>query len=86
MDLSKIPEPSEDDLSNAIWLLFEYSRSTSGYTRVIAHLLRHGSVLADYVRRDDDSHVYIGNNTLLDIGPLAEAVTFFEKFGGNDER
>lgn len=84
MDLSKIPEPSEGDLDNVRWLLTLPQFCMK--ERVIAHILRHGRVLADYVRRDDDSHTYIGDNTLLDKGPLAEAVEFFEQFGGNNER
>lgn len=91
MDLSKIPEPSEGDLNYAKLLMeiVDYEKLNhhdKAHARIIAHILRHGRVLADYVRRDDDSHTYIGDNTLLDKGPLAEAVKFFEQFGGNDER
>lgn len=74
MDLSKIPEPTEDDLK---WTLEGISDYHGNYEdpqkdlRVIAHLLRHGSVLAAFAKRH---------------GMHRSSVEFFEKFGGNDER
>ena len=83
MDLSKIPEPSEGDLQ---WTREGLSNFYSNYEdpkkdlRVIAHLLRHGSVLAKSRRQFQDewySALYADEQA---------AISFFEKFGGNDER
>lgn len=67
MDLSKIPEPSEDDLQKVKWILFKYHSRMSENPRVIAHLLRHGSVLAAFAKRHNMHKT---------------SVEFFEKFGG----
>lgn len=73
MDLSKIPEPSDEDLSDASFFLSHppYSKED----RVIAHLLRRGRVLAK-VGRYCEEHFDI-----LEEDDLA-AISFFEKFGG----
>ena len=69
MNLSKIPEPSENDLDNVRWLLTEPQFCMK--ERVIAHILRHGRVLAAFAKRH---------------GMHRSAVEFFEQCGGNDER
>lgn len=80
MDLSKIPEPSEGDLQ---WTREGLSNFYSNYEdpkkdlRVIAHLLRHGSVL---VKNIDIEMVDSGK-----LGEVMAAISFFEKFGGNDD-
>jgi hypothetical protein len=89
MDLSKIPEPSEEDLQ---WTREGLSNFHSNYEdpkkdlRVIAHLLRHGSVLA---KQSDPKN----NHRTFTMGQIAEmekrrleAVKVFLKFGGDDER
>lgn len=76
MDLSKIPEPSEGDLDNVRWLLTLPQFCMK--ERVIAHLLRHGSVLAKNIDLEMvDSE---------QLGEVMVAIEFFEKFGGNNER
>lgn len=76
MDLSKIPEPSEDDLK---WTLEGISDYHGNYEdpqkdlRVIAHLLRHGSVLAESLKE------LVYSATTPDE---RAAISFFEKFGG----
>ena len=81
MDLSKIPEPSEDDQSYAKLLMeiVDYEKLThhdKAHSRLIAHLLRHGRVLADSRRRFQDEGY---SNLHTDE---CEAISFFEKFGG----
>lgn len=76
MDLSKIPEPSEDEIDRAGFLVedqqyFKLTDDERILCRIIAHLLRHGSVLAAFAKRH---------------GMHRSSVEFFEKFGGNDER
>lgn len=71
MDLSKIPEPSEVEIELAMYLIRNPPESHSAYSCVIAHLLRHGKVLAAFAKRH---------------GMHRSSIEFFEKFGGNDER
>lgn len=71
MDLSKIPEPSEYDLSDARFSLSH--RPYSSEDRIIAHLLRHGSVLAKSLKE----LVYSAATP-----DERAAISFFEKFGG----
>jgi len=100
MDLSKIPEPSEDDLQFASiagsvgMLVHEYEQTLAVLQesqeqeltviilaaeallqkiRVIAHLLRHGRVLAKSAKEA------IWDNYTPDE---RAAISFFEKFGG----
>lgn len=84
MDLSKIPEPSEKDFMTADYLTRSYAASYLGvpdeeYRRLMrcyAHILRHGRVLSK-------------NIDMVDVSVLSDvraAITFFEQFGGNDER
>ncbi len=85
MDLSKIPEPSEEELDRAEFLVedqqyFVLTPDERILCRVIAHLLRHGSVLANSRRRFQDE----GYSALY--ADERAAVSFFEKFGGDDER
>lgn len=82
MDLSKIPEPSEDDLNYAKLLMeiVDYEKLThhdKAHSRLIAHLLRHGRVLANSRRRLQDE----GYSALY--ADEREAISFFEKFGGD---
>lgn len=53
-------------------------KSSRAFYRVIAHILRHGSVLAKNIDLEMvDSE---------QLGSVMVAIEFFEKFGGNDER
>lgn len=81
MDLSKIPEPSEGDFMTADYLTRSYAASYLGvpdeeYRRLMrcyAHLLRHGSVLAESLKE----LVYSASTP-----DEKTAISFFEKFGG----
>ena len=82
MDLSKIPEPSESDLQYLEHLVSQYhglsGQNAGSYVRVIAHILRHGVVLAKSAKVKVIPDDYIEGER--------EAIQFFEQFGGNDER
>ncbi len=86
MDLSKIPEPSEEDLSDAVF--FTSHPPYSAEDRVIAHLLRHGRVLAQSMNsRAETANYMIGyaggtSGWVEDTVEESEAISFFEKFGG----
>jgi len=83
MNLSKIPESSERDLGYAKLLMeiVDYEKLThhdKAHARIIAHFLRHGSVLAKNIDLEMvDSE---------QLGSVMVAIEFFEKFGGSDER
>lgn len=78
MDLSKIPEPSEEEIRDVAWWVERYPQAENicadDWVRVIAHLLRHGRVLASRVVGE------FPDNCLTD--EEQEAISFFEKFGG----
>lgn len=81
MDLSKIPEPSEEDVEYVFGCLAEYDLQlelgcieSPATARVIAHLLRHGRELAQSLKE----LVYSATT------PEGQAaISFFEKFGGD---
>lgn len=80
MNLSKIPEPSEDEIEMAMYLVRNPPESHSAYLCVIAHLLRHGIVLAEAMTDLERINLVIWDSE------KKAAISFFEKFGGNDER
>lgn len=72
MDLSKIPEPSEEEIDIVMRELNVSPVLTQD--RVIAHLLRHGSVLA--------KNIDIEMVDSEQLGRVMVAIEVFEKFGG----
>lgn len=81
MDLSKIPEPSEEETDGVASWIDDYSLCGEDWivpreVKVIAHLLRHGRVLAKSRRQFQDE----GYSALY--ADEREAISFFEKFGG----
>lgn len=93
MDLSKIPEPSEEDLARAEFFAQDYeyldlSPDEQCLTRVIARTLRHGGVLAQSMNsRAETANYMIGyaggtSGWVEDTVEESEAISFFEKFGG----
>lgn len=77
MDLSKIPEPSEGELAAMASFLEPREDYYGPISCVLAHILRHGRVLADSVKE-----AVFDSNTPEELA----AIQFFEQFGGNDER
>lgn len=80
INLDSVPAPSGEEIKTVIHEL--NIRPILLQDRVIAKLLRHGLELSRYVVSDDDNHTYVGDNSLLEAGPLADAVTFFEELRG----
>lgn len=82
MDLSKIPEPTADEAEGVASWIDDYAFCGEDWivpreVKVIAHLLRHGRVLAKSLKE----LVYSATTP-----EEQAAISFFEKFGGNDER
>jgi hypothetical protein len=91
MDLSKIPEPSESDLGYAKLLMeiVDYEKLThhdKAHARIIAHLLRHGRVLAEQSDPKNNHRTFTIEQIVEMEQQRLEAVRFFLQFGGNDER
>lgn len=84
MDLSKIPEPSEEEIEDVIWLVHHFCEGTtlSDTTKVIAHFLRHGSVLAEAML--DELPGLIQDVPIDDPawGKVLAACRLFRKIGG----
>ena len=92
MDLSKIPELTENDLVTADYFFRSYAASYLGATdeefrrmiRVIAHMISMGRALAKLAVNATESPHALWESDLTE--EERAAIEFFEKFGGNDER